>query len=124
MADPVETAKACWGPEVPDWIMALARACAASSQRRVADRLGRSGSLVNAVLRRRYKGDLEGFEARVRGAYMAATVTCPALGQMPVDVCQDWQVKSARLVSANALRVRMYRACRTCPIAEEARRHD
>lgn len=104
-----------WGDAPPDWILCLRRQCAASSQRQVAEKLGRSAGLVSQVLSRSYKGDMAGVEDAVRGAFMDATVTCPALGILPTDECQAWRRKARTGVRTNALRVRMLNACQTCP---------
>lgn len=40
--NPVATAEAHWGADMPDWIRALAEACAETSQNKVATRIGRS----------------------------------------------------------------------------------
>ncbi len=42
-----------WGDTLPDWVRALAEACEASSQNKVAQQLGYSGALVSNVLRNR-----------------------------------------------------------------------
>jgi len=113
MVGPQEIAKAAWG-DVPDWIEALAEACARTSQARVAERLGRSGSLVSTVLRNKYVGNLVSVEARVRGVLMSSMVDCPALGELPENECQDWRAKSRKFSAVNALRRDMFRACNRC----------
>lgn len=112
---PVDIARAHWGEALPDWVAALAEACAATSQARVADRIGRSAGLVSQVLRAKYPGDLRAVEDLVRGALMAGTVECPALGTLPTHECRGWMAKARSPASTNALRVRMYRACPRCP---------
>lgn len=118
MSGPREIAVAAWGDPPPDWIEALARECAATSQNAAAKRLGRSASLVSTVLRGSYRGDMAAVEERVRGVLMASTVDCPALGTIPTHECQDWQAKARRFNGVNALRVAMFRACRRCPRAK------
>jgi len=115
MSGPLEIARQAWGEPLPDWIDVLARECAATSQNRVARRLGRSASLVSTVLRGSYRGDMAAVEERVRGVLMRSTVACPALGEIPAHVCQDWQGQARRFSGVNALRVQMFRACRACP---------
>lgn len=116
MSSPVDIARAAWGATtVPDWILRLAQECAASTQRRVADQLGRSAGLISQVLRNKYPGDMAAIEDAVRGAFMNATVECPALGTLPTDECQSWRRKARSGVRTNALRVRMINACQTCP---------
>ena len=115
MSSPVETARQSWGHDLPDWVERLARECARSTQVSVAQKLGRSGSLISQVLRNRYRGDMEGVEDAVRGAFMHATVDCPALGLLPTDECQAWRKKARGGIRTNALRVRMLNACNGCP---------
>ena len=116
MSAPVEIARAHWPDGVPDWVMVLAQACAETSQRQVAARLDRSPALISQVLRAKYPGDMDAIEEAVRGAWMNASVQCPALGTIPADECQAWRRKARRFVNVNALRVSMYRACARCPV--------
>lgn len=104
------------GGDVPDWIWALAEACDRASQGQVAKRLGISAAVVNQVLGRAYKGRLDRVEARVRGELMQETVACPVLGALSKRECLDHQ--AAKFAATNPLRVRLYRACRTCPHRE------
>ena len=67
MNGPVDIARDAWGDDLPDWVLALAQACALTSQNRVAEDLGRSASLVSTVLRKKYPGNMEAIEERVRG---------------------------------------------------------
>lgn len=115
MSGPVETARAAWGDDLPEWVAAMARECAATSQNKVAARLGRSASLVSLVLRAKYPGDLRAVEELFRGAFMAETVNCPALGALPLHECRGWRAKARVFANSNSLRVRMYRACHSCP---------
>lgn len=115
MTGPVEKARAAWGPEIPDWVEALAAECAASSQNKVAQALGRSATLVSNVLAKKYPGDLAAVEDLFNGAFLNARVGCPALGLIPTNECRHWREKARRFVNINALRVRMYRACVNCP---------
>ena len=79
MSGPVIIAERAWGKDLPDWVLALANACAATSQNRVAQDLDRSASLVSNVLRRKYPGDMAAIEERVRGVFMATVISCPCL---------------------------------------------
>ena len=112
---PLQVAEAAWGAAMPDWVRELALACTRSSQNRVAQQLGRSAALVSQILRNRYAAETTAVEELVRGALMNATVTCPALGTIPTNVCQDWRRRSREFVTGNPLRLRMYRACMVCP---------
>lgn len=110
-----EIAREAWGEALPDWVERLAQECEASSQNKVATRLNRSASLVSAVLRNKYQGDMTAVEEIVRGVFERATVACPALGTIRTNLCRDWQVKSRTYSNINSERQRMYRACSKCP---------
>lgn len=116
MSSPIDIAHQFWPAPVPDWIERLAEECASSSQRAVAEKLGRSAGLISQVLRSKYPGDMRAIEEAVRGAFMDATVPCPALGTLPTDECQMWRRRAREFVNTNSLRVRMYRACQSCPL--------
>ncbi|MBN7785164.1 hypothetical protein JYP51_09555 [Ponticoccus gilvus] len=115
MSGPLETARAAWGQDLPDWVERLAVECAASSQNRVAARLRRSPSMVSGVLRNRYKGDMTAIEDLVRGVFERQRVACPVLGEIRRDVCRDWRAKSQTYSNVNSTRQRMFRACNACP---------
>ncbi|WP_238121986.1 MULTISPECIES: transcriptional regulator [unclassified Xanthobacter] len=103
-----------WGNEPPDYIVALADACALESQAAVGRRIGVSGSQVCQVLGNRYPASLDGIEQRIRGALMGATVVCRELGEIGRDRCMSWQTRP--LSSSSPVALRMHRACRAgCP---------
>jgi hypothetical protein len=111
-----DIARAAWGPDAPEWVMRLAEECEKSSQNKVAKQIKRSAALVSNVLRGKYGGDLVAVEDLVRGAFMAETIDCPALGPIPKHECRDWRGKAAKFSAHNALRVQMFRACNRCPV--------
>lgn len=115
MSGPLDAAREAWGEDLPDWVETLAIECGKASQVRVAARLDRSTTMINQVLRRKYKGDLDSLAERVRGVFGNAVISCPALGTMPAHACQDWRARATTFLTGNPLRVRMYRACRGCP---------
>lgn len=115
MTGPMQSVAKGWPEGAPDWVVRLAEECAASSQNKVAVRLGRSAALVSQVLKNKYSGDLAAVEELVRGVFMAATIECPALGRIPSNECQKWRAKARRYSPANMMRVNMYRACTRCP---------
>lgn len=115
MSGPVETARAHWGDAMPDWVLLLAKQCAASSQNKVAKRINRSAALVSAVLRQSYKGDMAAVEEVILGTFANKTVVCPALGTISAAVCRDWMRLGRSYSNESSERVRMYRACRGCP---------
>lgn len=108
-------AVAAWGRELPDWVKLLADECSKTSQNKVAKRLKRSASLVSNVLRNKYEGDMLAVEEVVRGVYMATTTSCPALGEISTAECRDYMRSATKFSNENSERVRMYRACRSCP---------
>ncbi len=112
---PLETVRASWGDAAPDWILILAAECGRTSQAAVAKRLDRSGAVVSQVLRNIYGAGLERIEERVRGVLMAGQVTCPGLGEIPLQDCQDWREKARTFAIGNPTRVRMFHACARCP---------
>ncbi|WP_121064686.1 hypothetical protein [Chachezhania antarctica] len=115
MNSQLEIARAAWGPEIPDWVVTLARECAQASQNKVAAQLGYSAALVSQVLRRKYPGDLRAVETAVRGAYEEFVIACPALGEIAPKLCQEWRGKARKYSNENSQRVRMFRACNACP---------
>lgn len=115
MSGPVETARLSWGADIPDWIVRLAEECAASSQSKVAARIGRSAALVSNVLRRKYPGDMAAVEDLVRGTFMRATIQCPALGEISAADCRRWIQLAQTYSNETSERVGMRNACRRCP---------
>lgn len=95
-------------------LQALQRAIVAlKSQVAVAEQLGLSASAVNQALKGKYRGDIEGIELRIRGVLLSLNVACPVLGEISTKVCLDEQRRP--LVFSNPQRVRLHRACKTCP---------
>lgn len=115
MTGALAIARAAWGAALPDWIEAMAIECEASSQNRVAARMGRSAAMISQVLRAKYPADLAAVEEVFRGVFQEARVQCPALGTLPSNECQDWRRKSRSFAPGNPLRLRMFRACAHCP---------
>lgn len=115
MSGPLQAARDAWGDALPDWVEVLAVACARSSQAKVARALGRSATVVSQVLNRKYPAEYDAIEERVRGVFQHQTILCPSLGDMGLQVCQDWRQKARSFVIGNPLRGRMYRACHRCP---------
>ena len=58
------TARAAYGRALPDWIEVLALQCGRSSQRAVAEALGRSTAVVSQVLSNKYTADKTRIEER------------------------------------------------------------
>lgn len=115
VSTPLDIARAAWGEALPDWVALLAEECGKTSQNKVAKRMNRSAAMVSTVLRNKYPGDMQAVEEVVRGVFMASTVICPALGEISTADCRDWMRKSWSFSNENSERVRMFRACRSCP---------
>lgn len=97
-----------------DVLEKLRQAIAAKgSQAAVAKALGVSAGTVSNALNGRYIGDVDALASRIRGALMGVTVSCPVMGQLDLKHCLDYQRRP--LVFTNPLRVRLHRACKTCP---------
>lgn len=122
---PLQVAEEAWGPDMPDWVRALAVECMrpGATQRAVAEKLGRTGAVVTQVLRRTYGAAYDRIEERVRGVFMDGRVECPSLGEVALQECQDWREKARVFSAGNPLRSRMFRACRACPryVGEEVK---
>ena len=116
--DYVAKARAAWGEPTPAEILALAEACAARTGRAVASELGCSPALISHLLAAKYPGDVRLVFAKVRGALMGETVSCPVLGEIGRDRCLSAQ--KAPFSAANPARVRLHRACPRCPNRREA----
>lgn len=110
--DHVAKARSAWGVDLADWVIALAEAAQATSQRVAGERIGYSAATVSEVISKRYRGDLGKLEQMVRGALMGATVMCPVLDEIGRDQCRREQTTPFR--ATNSTRARLRRACRTC----------
>lgn len=105
-------AQASWGADLPDWVRELAVQCdREASMDKVAGRLGlRSKAVVSLIVRNKWTNDTARIEEAVRRAYLAGTVICPVLGEIPLAECEANQARP--FSAANNMRVRLYRACR------------
>lgn len=108
----VDKAARHWPAPVPDWVMVLARECDRSNQGVVSQRIGYSRTVPSMVITNRYKGDLTAVETAVRDNLMDATVDCPVMGELFVDVCLDNQRRPRRQCSG--FQIQMWHACRSC----------
>lgn len=115
MRGPVQTAEEAWGDALPEWVASLAAECAASSQSKVAKKMGKSSSAINRVLHNTYGADTSVLEEAFLGVFRNARIECPALGTMPIHECRIWRAKAREFAAGNPLRLRMYRACARCP---------
>ncbi|HZF97810.1 MAG TPA: helix-turn-helix transcriptional regulator, partial [Pseudoxanthomonas sp.] len=65
-----------------DWLEVLRAHCKQSSQRKVAERIGYSTSVINQVLLGKYNGDLRAVQTKVEGVFMGLSVNCPVVGEL------------------------------------------
>jgi hypothetical protein len=119
----VDRAQEKWNGRAPDWVIALAeeadRARATGkSQGDLGERLGLSGSVISAIIGHTYPGRYDMAEAKVRGALMRATVTCPVEGVIGRDRCAGNQAR--KFSAANPSLAKFPHACRECPNRIEA----
>lgn len=106
-----------WGSVPPDWIVVLADKASQLSQTRAAQELGRSASMISAVLSNTYAqkgGDLADIERRVRGLWMGEAVICPAKGA-PISTTQCDATRRRRFSASSPTAIRQWNTCRTCP---------
>lgn len=113
MSKNLTIATAAWGESMPPWIEILAKACDDDSQRKVADKIRYSPTVVSQVLNHVYPGDYRSVENAVRGAYLQAEVHCPVAGKMALHTCLHHQRQPYR--NTNPQAVKFFRACRRCP---------
>lgn len=85
----------------------------------VAKELGVSSSTVSQALKGYYVGDVDALAKRIRGALMNESVRCPVMGDITTKHCLDFQTRP--LVFTNPTRVRLHRACKTCPHRKTAK---
>ncbi len=105
-----------WLPEPPDYILALASACEMSSQSKVAQKIGYSGSVVSSVLHNKYPGDLDAVEEKIRATLMQALVECPAIGhEIELATCLENQSHVKAKNRSSTYRLSMMNHCPTCP---------
>lgn len=108
MTDPDMTGPAVSGA---GWVDHLRATCAAHGQDAVAQRIGYSAPAICQVLAGKYRASTAKIEAAYRGAYMAATVDCPVLGDIATDRC----VRSQRSTAADPVSRALRLACPVCP---------
>jgi len=108
----IEIVREKWGQLLPDWLQALAEACDATSQRKVAKLLGYSATTINQVINNGYGSGLREIEATVRAKLLTQDVECPVLGTISSDRCLDEQRRP--FAATSGLRVRLWRTCKVC----------
>lgn len=98
-----------WGT-VPDWVQRLAEACDTGGLNQTAKKIKMSPALVSLVIRKQHHASYARSEARVRQMLMTPIVSCPVLGLISAEQCNEEQQRP--FTSVNPLAVAVYRACR------------
>lgn len=101
-----------WGDNPPEFIRVLANLVKESgSNAAAARRLGINRASVSTLLANKYPASTD----KMAQAIMAwsSTVQCPIRGPITGDECQKEREKP--FVGSNQMRIRQYRACRSCP---------
>jgi hypothetical protein len=109
----VERAGFAW-EDCPEWVLDLARACDATSQGAIAERLGKSGGYVSRILNAKYTGSYDEAERQVRAILGGDEVDCPAFGTMPLSTCI--RARRRRTPPINTLQRCFAQHCPTCPL--------
>lgn len=117
--DYVSKARAAWGADAPEWVLALARLAEENGQKAAGEAIGYSGSTISELISNKYRGDIARLEQMVRGALMGATVLCPVLGEIGQDQCRHEQARP--FVATNSTRAMLRRECRRCPHSQPAK---
>ena len=86
----------------------------AGSQAKVGRRLGYSSTTISQVLSGDYGGMVDAVLTRVEEVYGKTEILCPVLGEILYPTCVEERRKP--FTTANPHRVRMYQACRRCPV--------
>lgn len=97
----------------PQWLEALRRDVAASSQREMARRLGVNVSIISQVVRGLYPFQPHSLQAAVERHLMDSHVDCPAVGRIPTRACRRWQIR--KHPTMDPIGQRIMATCPTCP---------
>ena len=108
-------AEIAWGEEMPLEIRVLAEHADAGSGSATARKIGMSAASVSHLINRSSENhDLDKCLARIRGALLRETVTCPVWGEIGRDRCLTEQ--ALPFMPTSSARAECYRACRSgCP---------
>jgi hypothetical protein len=98
--------------ENSDRLALLMQAINEKGQARVARDLDYSAAAICQVAGGTYKGDVGRILLRAAEVYGAETATCPVLGRISLGRCA--QERGRAFSAASPLRLRLWKACRTC----------
>ncbi len=81
-------------------------------QGEVSKRLGYSKATVSLVINRKYNGNLNSVSLKIKEVFGGLKVNCPVLGE--IDLAECAENRRQPFSATNPLRVRLFKACRTC----------
>lgn len=108
-----ERAMAAWGDAMPAWVRLLATTCDTANQREAADRLNLSSGTISKVLNRKYPGNYEEMERKVRATFGGEDVQCPLFGPIPLASCM--RARRRKGPPRNQLHHQYAATCPACP---------
>jgi hypothetical protein len=106
--------EAAWNGKPPLWIIRLAQHCNGSSQKRVADLLDCSSSVVSQLLYATYRGNYEEWQLRCAELLDRSHVHCPLFDER-ITSGQCFDYRTGRRAREFSLRRRFEAICPTCP---------
>ena len=86
------------------------------TQGEVAKRLGYSKATISLVVNEKYNGDLNSVLSKVKEVFGGLKVNCPVLGE--IDLAECAENKRQPFSATNPLRVRLFKACKSCKEAK------
>lgn len=96
-----------------EWVRLVERACAEHGPTKVGLLLGYSPATVIGVRDGTYAAQPDRVRQAVLERLGAGTVACPVLGEITLARCGE--LRRAPFSTSNPQRVRLFRACQTCP---------
>jgi hypothetical protein len=109
---------AAWGDKPPRYIQILADACDRDSQRKVADRLGKSSGYISRVLYNNYAGSMAEAEKQILAAYTGDRVEC-LIWPDPIPRASCLRNRRRAGPPRNQFHITYDRVCPTCPMNED-----
>lgn len=101
-----------WGASPPEFIQVLAGlVLQVGSKHAAAEKIGVNRATVSTLLANKYPANTGRMEKAIMA--WASSANCPVLGEITGQQCQSERNKP--FSSSNPTRIRLYRACRSCP---------
>ena len=97
-----------------NWLEVLTAEVEKQGTAAVAAKLKVSKATISQVVNNKYKASTKTIQEKVEGAFLAKSVDCPILGEIPTNVCLENQDR--KFAATNHIRVQLYKACNGgCP---------